>query len=174
MEKKFFWMIIVLGIITSIMTTNIGIAVSYTIIDSNHLIETNDEMNVIESTSVGYTNITIEEVWELISIPSNGIQFLIDVRTPGEFFDERIYTSSLREKPRLFPVQLMQLEGFLLQYFMLRYANQEIILYCRSANRSFIATKILLDYGFSGTIYNMIGGINDWKTAELPTVKGRL
>jgi rhodanese-related sulfurtransferase len=117
-----------------------------------------------------YVNLTVEEVWEFISNSSNGIQILIDVRTPQEYFDERIYTQSFLEKPRLFPLQIMQRDGLLLRLFMIFYKDREVILYCRSANRSFIATQILIDHGFSGTIYNMMGGITEWKQAGLPTI----
>jgi rhodanese-related sulfurtransferase len=41
------------------------------------------------------------------------------------------------------------------------YRNKKIIVYCRSGNRSGIATKILNENGFKAT--NMIGGINGWK-----------
>jgi rhodanese-related sulfurtransferase len=116
-----------------------------------------------------YFNLTVEEVWNLISNSTNGIQILIDVRTPEEYFNERIYTSSLLEKPRLFPLYIMQNNELLLHFFITFYKDKEIILYCRSANRSFDATKILINNDFSGTIYNMMGGINEWKQAGLPT-----
>lgn len=172
MEKKLFWRILVLGIITCFITTNIGVATTITSTEFDYTKDIEWIKNNVNQLSEGYTNLTVHEVWDLISDSTNGIQFLIDVRTPLEYFNERIYTSSLREKPRLFPVQLMQLEGLFLQFFMNRYADQEIILFCRSANRSFIAAKILIDHGFSGTIYNMLGGINEWKLNDLPTVKG--
>ena len=172
MEKSVVMKIGALGIVFALFGVNSIQAASQNSLEYRANLELkNNENNSLLSTE-GYTNLTIDQVWELIQDESNGIQYLIDVRTPGEFIDSRIYTPSFREKPRLFPVQFMQLEGLLLQYFMIRYANEEIILYCRSANRSFIATKILIDHGFSGTIYNMVGGINEWKLAELPTREG--
>ena len=169
-EKKLFWKVLGLGIIILLFSSIIGSAVSVIQIENNQIAGmTND--NYKEATFLDdYVNLTVEEVWEFISDSSNGIQILIDVRTPQEYFDERIYTQSFLEKPRLFPLQIMQRDGFLLRLFMMFYKNREVILYCRSANRSFIATQILIDHGFSGTIYNMMGGITEWKQAGLPTI----
>jgi len=125
-----------------------------------------------EKLGEGYTNLTVHETWELIQTEENGIQYLIDVRTKEEYNDERISTPSIREKPRLYPLQWLEGES-LLKIFMNRYSGKEIILYCRSANRSFIATKILIENGFEGKIYNMEGGIKIWKSEGLPVVLGR-
>ncbi len=136
-------------------------------------IQQSDKNNIIIRDMIifdDYFNLTVEEVWNLISNSTNGIQILIDVRTPEEYFNERIFTSSLLEKPRLFPLYMMQNNKILLQFFITFYKDKEIILYCRSANRSFDATKILINNDFSGVIYNMMGGINEWKQAGLPTI----
>jgi rhodanese-related sulfurtransferase len=127
--------------------------------------------NFMKDTTIdGYVNLTVEEVWDLINDPTNGIQILIDVRTPEEYFYERIYTSSFLEKPRLFPLYIIESNELFLRFFIILYRDNEIILYCRSANRSFDATKILIDNDFSGTIYNMMGGITEWKQSGLPTI----
>lgn len=136
-------------------------------------IQQSDKNNIIIRDMIifdDYFNLTVEEVWNLISNSTNGIQILIDVRTPEEYFNERIFTSSLLEKPRLFPLYMMQNNKILLQFFKTFYKDKEIILYCRSANRSFDATMILINNDFSGVIYNMMGGINEWKQAGLPTI----
>ena len=39
--------------------------------------------------------------------------------------------------------------------------DQEIVIYCRSGNRSAEALSFLTEIGFSN-IYSMDGGINDW------------
>ena len=41
------------------------------------------------------------------------------------------------------------------------YREKKIIVYCRSGNRSGIATRILSENGFNAL--NMIGGMNGWK-----------
>ena len=134
----------------------------------------NDGQIAITSTcgEDGYTNITVEEAWELLQCPCNGIQIPVDVRTIKEFVDERIDVPSKMEKPRWFSVQLMQREGLLLKLFMFLYKGQEIILYCRTGHRSYKAVQILIDNGFDGKIYNMVGGITAWKEAGFTTVKG--
>ena len=171
MRNKLFYKALIIGTITLLIVPIIGAETTKT----NEKNQTERINNKYENTaSSSYTNLTIEEVWTLISDPTNGIQILIDVRTPEEYLDERIYTSSFREKTRLFPLQIMQRSEIFLRIFMMLYKNHEIIIYCRSANRSFIATQLLIENGFSGKIYNMLGGINEWRDAGLPTAKGLL
>jgi rhodanese-related sulfurtransferase len=172
MVKYIIFRVVTIGVIFGLFVANSITAIPQNQLDNSIVVQLPNSESYDLLISEGYTNLTIDQVWKLISNSTNGIQFLIDVRTPGEYLDSRIYTPSIREKPRLFPVQLMQFEGLFLHYFMMRYTNQEIILYCRSANRSFIATKILIEHGFIGTIYNMVGGINEWQLAEFPITKG--
>lgn len=120
----------------------------------------------------GYTNITPQEAWEMLQCPCDGLQIPIDVRTIQEFIEERIDTPSFYNRPRVFPLQLLQRWKFMLHFFMWQYSDQEIIIYCRSGNRSFTATKILVENNFNGKIYHMVGGIKAWKEAGLPTIKG--
>ncbi len=128
------------------------------------------------STSVfngnGYTNITPEEAWEMLQCPCDGLQIPVDVRTIQEFIEERIDTPSFYNRPRIFPLQLLQRWEFMLRFFMWQYSDQEIIIYCRSGNRSFTAVKNLVENNFNGKICHMVGGIKAWKAAGLPTVKG--
>jgi len=116
----------------------------------------------------GYTNVTVEEAWEMLNDPSpeNGIQIPIDVRTVEEWNLERIDTPAPED-----PLLWADLQhGIGLQEFIEEYADKEILLYCRSGNRSFIATELLIDNGFTGTIYQMIGGIKAWQRAGYPTL----
>ena len=115
----------------------------------------------------GYTNITVHEAWEMFNSTSDGIQTPIDIRRDDEWNAEHINTP-----PPENPVHYANLqEGVGLEEFMEQYADKEVVLYCRSARRSFVATELLIDNGFTGTIYNMIGGINAWKDAGYPTHK---
>jgi rhodanese-related sulfurtransferase len=50
-------------------------------------------------------------------------------------------------------------------------ADQEIVVYCRSGNRSQSGRDILLNAGFD-QVTSMAGGINDWQSAGYPTVSG--
>jgi phage shock protein E len=45
-----------------------------------------------------------------------------------------------------------------------------VAVYCRSANRSAVATKEMADLGFTD-MYDLQGGIIDWETAGRPVVK---
>jgi hypothetical protein len=53
---------------------------------------------------------------------------------------------------------------------MLLYDGAEIILYCKSGYRSYIATNTLINNNFTGIIFNMNEGIIGWKAAGYPTI----
>lgn len=116
-------------------------------------------------------NITPIEVWNMLQDEEDGRQIPIDDRTFNEYFTERIATPHSYDKPILYPLQLIE-KPFFMQIFINFFDGKEIIIYCRSANRSYIGANLLLDNGYQGNIYNMIGGINQWKAEGLPTVKG--
>jgi len=122
----------------------------------------------ISLNSDGYIDITVEEAWALLNDTSNGVQIPIDVRTDSEWANEHINTPA-PENPRHHCVCAWDNET-ILQEFMSFYEGKEIIIYCRSGGRSVTASNMLVDNGFVGTIYNMLGGINAWKAAEFPTV----
>lgn len=115
-------------------------------------------------------NITVSETWDML-IAEEGIQFVIDDRTFGEYFDERIDTPHRNDKPIPYPLQLLE-QPFFLNLFISIFQNKDIIMYCRSANRSWIGANLLVDNGFQGVVYNMAGGINAWKAEDFPTVTG--
>ena len=120
--------------------------------------------------SGGYNNITVEEAWDLLTDTTNGIQIPIDVRTDIEWIDEHIDTP-VPEYPRHYCLDLLQNETGLRKFLSL-YNGKEVIISCKSGYRSFVATKILIDNGFNGTIHNMLGGINAWIAAGFPTIGG--
>lgn len=116
-------------------------------------------------TNMGYTNITAEQAWEMLNDHST-IQYPIDVRTVAEWDLERIDTPAPED-----PILYADLQrGVALQEFMEEYADKEVLIYCRSGNRSFIATELLLDNGFTGTIWHMLGGIKAWQSGGYPTM----
>ncbi|UCF12213.1 MAG: rhodanese-like domain-containing protein [Thermoplasmatales archaeon] len=114
-----------------------------------------------------YTNITVYEAWDMLNDTSNGIQIPVDVRTDGEWNSEHIDTPP-PEDPIHYCLDLLQNETGL-QEFMTLFEGEEVVLYCKSGYRSFVATNILVDNNFTGTIYNMLGGILAWKAAGFPT-----
>ena len=111
-----------------------------------------------------YTNITVHEAYNFLMTTENGIQKPIDIRTLDEWNAGRIKTPA-PEDPELWTDLHF---GVNLQEFMNQYAEKEVIIYCRSANRSWTATKLLIENGFTGTIYHMAGGINAWIEAGYP------
>lgn len=126
---------------------------------------------ISEVNNSGYTDLTVHEVWDLVNNVSNGIQYLIDVRYDSEWTVEHIdapYPEYARHHCRC------EWENeSILQNFMDLYEGEEIILYCASGGRSVEAATTLVEKGFVGTIYNMVGGISRWKAAGYPTVPNR-
>ena len=77
---------------------------------------------------------------------------LLDVRTESE------YTGSLGHVDSSLLIPLNKLEGQLEQ--LEKYRKIEIIVICRSGNRSGYATKILRENNFKA--FNMLGGMIAW------------
>jgi rhodanese-related sulfurtransferase len=119
----------------------------------------------------GYTDITVEEAWDLLTDTSNGVQIPIDVRRDNEWKVEHIDTPS-PENPIHYPLSDLQ-EEERLQEFLSHFAGEEVIIYCRTGGRSVSAATILVDAGFTGTIYNMLGGITAWTDSGYPTIPNR-
>ena len=84
---------------------------------------------------------------------------ILDVRTPGE------YSRGHLENAVLVPVQILyaQLEK------LSAYKDKDILIYCATGNRSTVASKILIDSGFT-RITNMRYGIVDWAAQKYPIV----
>ena len=159
----------------------IGIIVTSSFVSAdilNNQEEKNKEI-IINQNYNGFINITALEAWELINNTEDGRQIPIDIRRFDEYISERIETPNPEDWPRWFPYELtsggsgpIKNEGILLQIFMKIYSGKEIIIYCRTGRRTGISAQILVDNGFTGTIYNMVNGITEWKTEGLPTIEG--
>src|SRR6476620_4012366 len=96
------------------------------------------------------TNITPEEVKKRLDAGEK--LNLIDVREPHENAEFNI-------GGKLLPIgniQSMQIED------IEDLKNEEVILYCRSGNRSGISAAILDQVGFTNT-KNLVGGMNAWQ-----------
>ena len=156
-----------LGIITLMIGFIFGSAVNAIRFENKQAFDMPTDNSTILNLNNNYTNITVYEAWDMLNDTSNGIQIPIDVRTDGEWNNEHIDTPP-PEDPIHYCLDLLQNETGL-QEFMALYEGEEVILYCKSGYRSFVATTILIDNNFTGTIYNMIGGILAWKAAGLPT-----
>ena len=127
----------------------------------------------------GFINITAQEAWDLMNNSDDGRQIPIDIRRWDEYSSERIETPNQEDWPRWFPYEFtsggpgpIKNEGLLLKLFISIYQNKEIIIYCRTGRRTGISAQILIDNGYTGTLYNMVDGITEWKLVGLPTVNG--
>ncbi|MBC2733044.1 MAG: rhodanese-like domain-containing protein [Desulfobacteraceae bacterium] len=85
---------------------------------------------------------------------------ILDVRTPGEFKRGHLPHAVL------IPVQELQHRIAELS----AYRQKDILIYCATGNRSTVASKILIDQGFT-RIANMRYGIADWQQRKYPVVR---
>lgn len=103
-----------------------------------------------------YGDVTVEQARELIE--KSPLLVILDVRTVQEFEDGYV------EGAINIPVD--ELEQRLEELDR----NDEILVYCRTGNRSTRAVQILRENGFN-KIYHMEDGIVGWERAGLPVVK---
>ncbi len=96
------------------------------------------------------TNISPQEVKERLEKGEK--MHLVDVRQPEETAEYNIGGIALP----LGDIQNMQIDD------IEDLKNEEVILYCRSGNRSGIAAQILDQMGFSNT-KNLTGGMLEWR-----------
>lgn len=114
-------------------------------------------MQYKSSGNAQFTELTTDEVKKFIEQQK---PLILDVRTPNE------YHSGHLENAKLIPVQ--QLEGRLNE--IEQYKDKEILIYCRSGNRSTVASQIMIKNGFK-KLSNMRYGIKDWENKGYRTVK---
>jgi rhodanese-related sulfurtransferase len=77
---------------------------------------------------------------------------ILDVRTPNEYYSGHIAGATL--------IPLQQLSQRLSE--IRQYKDKEILIYCRSGNRSTVASEILMENGFK-KLYNLRTGILGWQ-----------
>lgn len=104
-----------------------------------------------------YKSVNVKKANEIISAEK---PLILDVRTPNEFFEGYIPGA------KLIPVQQLadrvgEIEA---------YKNTPVVIYCRSGNRSIVASQILIKNGFK-QVYNVQGGIKSWEKEKLPINK---
>lgn len=85
--------------------------------------------------------------------------FLLDVRTPEEFAEERIEGAALIPLDTL-TTSIGKLQGV---------KEKKIVVYCKSGMRSVAASRILVNNGF--VPLNLQGGINEWKNEGLSVTR---
>jgi rhodanese-related sulfurtransferase len=124
---------------------------------------------VIAMAAVGYTILTplqppADAILNEITV-KEGFQkyeqgvFLLDVRTQEEWEEFHAPNTTL--------IPLSELEARLDELP----TDQEIVVICRSGNRSQEGRDILKAAGF-GQVSSIAGGLNEWKAAGYPTVSG--
>jgi len=85
--------------------------------------------------------------------------FILDVRQPDEWADYHVPGSTL--------IPLGELQARVNEVPR----DQEVIVVCRSGNRSQTGRDILAKAGFD-RVASLAGGLKEWKAAGLPTVSG--
>lgn len=83
---------------------------------------------------------------------------LLDVRTPAEYKEDGHIPNSILIPVQVLPQYIKDIEKF---------KDKKILVYCRSGNRSAVASKFLEQNGFK-QVYNLKDGIIGWKKAGLP------
>ncbi|MBL7080354.1 rhodanese-like domain-containing protein [Candidatus Bathyarchaeota archaeon] len=103
----------------------------------------------------GYGNVDVGEARDLIADEADLV--VLDVRTVSE------YESGHLEEAINIPVEV--LGGRLSELN----TDDELLVYCRTGNRSTTAVGILRENGYD-RVYHMDGGITAWMSAGFPTV----
>jgi rhodanese-related sulfurtransferase len=97
-------------------------------------------------------------VAEAYQMRENGA-FILDVRTQEEWVEVHIPDSTL--------IPLEELETRISEVPQ----GVDIVVVCRSGNRSFEAATILLEAGYD-KVFSMAGGVNEWIIAGYESVTG--
>jgi len=99
-----------------------------------------------------YNNISPDKAKEMIK--SGGADLLLlDVRTSGEYKNDGHLKNSV-----LIPINLLEAKVGEIS----AYKDKDVVVYCAVGGRSARASGILSEKGFK-RIYNMTGGIKEWK-----------
>jgi rhodanese-related sulfurtransferase len=109
----------------------------------------------IEQTPVKeFPNITVADVQKKIKVKNNIL--LLDVRTVTEFDGPLSHIAGAV----LIPIQELEQRVDELN----EHKEKEIIVICRSGNRSQTGTRILISHGFNAV--NMLGGMEAWNAVQ--------
>ena len=109
-----------------------------------------------------FENVTVQGAHSLIQNNTNNSNFVVlDVRTPEEFSDERIQGAVNLD---YFNESFSAVLGILDK-------NKTYLIHCRSGTRSGFALEVMKELEF-WEVYNMLGGIVQWKEEGFETVEG--
>ncbi|WP_457640342.1 rhodanese-like domain-containing protein [Persephonella sp.] len=107
--------------------------------------------------SFAFENISAEQFSKLIKKKD---VIILDVRTPEEYAKDGHIKGS-----NLIPVQVFR------YIYLAGLKDKEVLVYCRSGNRSVTASKMLEQMGVK-KVYNLKGGIIEWKSKGFPVEFG--
>ena len=110
--------------------------------------------------SFAYENLDSKSFYKMIQQEKNIV--ILDVRTPEEYDKDGHIPNSILIPVQVLPQYIKDLEKF---------KDKKILVYCRSGNRSSVASKFLEQNGFKN-VYNLKYGIIDWKKEGLPVEYG--
>lgn len=122
-----------------------------------HIGEWTGEIEAIEFANAHYREVSSEEAARLIDDID---PFVLDVRTPAEFESGHLAGAVL------VPVQTLAQRLDELD----EVRDRPVLVYCKSGNRSTVASKLLVEAGFEDVI-NMRRGITEWEREGLPVEK---
>jgi rhodanese-related sulfurtransferase len=109
----------------------------------------------------GIYNITVNDTMLLCSDILNGKQKPVDVRTWAEWITGFIDTP-WPESPIWYILDNLK-DDSIRRVFMNESIGEELIIYCKGGYRSLIGAFELYYDNFTGTLYNMLGGITEWQ-----------
>ncbi len=107
-----------------------------------------------------YMDIDVAAAYDMITSGSYPDLLVLDVRTQDDYDSEHIEGAVL--------IPHMELEVRLDE--LTDHKDHEVIVYCKSGGRSQIASELLEEHAFT-KVYNMVGGIQEWRSAGYPTSK---
>ena len=115
--------------------------------------DTNPQTQIIK-------DINVDEAYILIQNNSENQNFIIlDIRTKEEYQNEHIQNSIMIDfYSDTFESELDKLDK-----------NKSYLIYCRTGRRTGLTLDIMKELGFL-EVYNMAGGITQWKTKGYPVV----
>ena len=119
--------------------------------------DTSGTIRVVAYTESHYKTVSAREAADIIGALN---PLVLDVRTPRE------YAAGHLAGAVLIPVQELQRR----HGEILAHRDAPVLIYCATGNRSTVASKILIDRGFT-RIFNMKKGIREWGQNRLPIVK---
>jgi rhodanese-related sulfurtransferase len=152
--------IIIATFVIGLMLVSTGVSISAT---TNKYLTFDSAPRIMNDCPI---NITVHEAWDMLTDTGDGLQIPVDVRRIDEW-ETGFIDTPFPESPIWYEKDLFQNETGL-QIFMEKYDGEDLVVYCKGGYRSYIVCLLLCSEGFTGTVYNMLGGITNWTDEEYP------